>query len=69
MSTTKRDNWEFRQALAAGHAHSVGATNQITSKTGQTAHPLRLQSSWDEGTTHSGDPYNRVGTRARRATI
>jgi hypothetical protein len=67
MSISKRDNWEFRQAMAAGRAEPGSVPGNTASRTSQTARPLRLQASWDEGAARGSDPYNTVGTRAERA--
>jgi hypothetical protein len=66
MSTSKRDNWEFRQALAAGRAEPGSAPDNTALRTVQTAQPLRLQVSWNEGAVRGSDPYNTVGPRAVR---
>ena len=63
MSISKRDNYEFRQALTANRAAVSTTPGDTASRLGRAAQALRVQASWNEGAAQGSDPYNTVGTR------
>jgi hypothetical protein len=65
MSAAKRDNYEFRHALAAGHAPLRSLPRTAASRPDQTVPALGVQGSWNEGATRGSDPYNSCGARTR----